>query len=88
VRDGNDDLDVVGDGPVLELRLGLDGELHSGLAVVLDGGLDPDERLDLCVEAVGHELEVSVGRDERDRAVVLEASQTHALVELDIIQLD
>lgn len=41
----------------------------------------------MSVEAIRHELELSVRRDEGDGAVVLKAGQTDALVELDILQL-
>lgn len=39
------------------------------------------------VETVGHELTLAVRRDERNGAVVLEAWQTDALMELHILQL-
>ena len=39
------------------------------------------------VEAVGHELELAVGWDEGDGAVILKARQPHALVELHVLQL-
>lgn len=39
------------------------------------------------VEAVGHELALAVGGDERDGAVVLEARQTDALMKLHVLQL-
>lgn len=42
---------------------------------------------DLCIESIRHELELSVRRNERDSAVVLEAIQAHTLMELDILQL-
>lgn len=41
----------------------------------------------VCVETVGHELELAVRRDEGDGAVVLEAREPHALVELHVLQL-
>lgn len=41
----------------------------------------------MSVEAIGHELELSVGRDKGDGAVVFKAGQTDALVELHILQL-
>lgn len=41
----------------------------------------------VSVEAVGHELKLSVGRNEGDGAVVLKARQTDTLVKLDILQL-
>lgn len=37
------------------------------------------------VEAVGHELGLSVRGDEGDGAVALEARETHALMELDVL---
>ena len=39
------------------------------------------------VEAVGHELELAVGWDEGDGAVIIKARQPHALVELHVLQL-
>ena len=42
----------------------------------LYAALHPDEGLDVGVEAVGHQLELSVRRDEGDRAVVLEPGQS------------
>lgn len=41
----------------------------------------------MSVEAVGHELKLSIRRDEGDCAVVLEARQTDTLVKLHIFQL-
>lgn len=38
------------------------------------------------VETVGHELELAVGWDEGDGAVILKAGEPHALVELDVLQ--
>lgn len=52
------------------------------------GSFDPDERLDRCRDAVRHELKLSVRRDERDRAIVLESREPDTLVELDILHLD
>lgn len=46
------------------------------------GGL----RTHVCVETVGHELELAVRRDEGDGAVVLKR-EPHALVELHVLQL-
>ena len=40
----------------------------------------------LCVEPVGHEFELSVRGDEGNRSVVLEAGQTNALMEFDVLQ--
>lgn len=50
--------------------------------------LDPDERLDLRVETVAHELELAVGGYKADGAVVFKPRQAHALVEFDVLHLD
>ena len=44
--------------------------------MALYAGLHPDEGLDVGVEAVGHQLELPVGRNEGDRAVVLKPGQS------------
>lgn len=88
VGDGDDDLDVVGGAAALELGLGLEHVLDARARVRLDQALDPDQGLDLGVEAVRHELELAVGGDERDCAVVFEAREAHALVELDVFHLN
>jgi len=84
--DRNKDLDIVGQGALLELGLGLDHVLDSG-AVGLHHGLHPDEGLHLGVQAIRHELEVTVRGDKRDGAVGVKAREAHALVELDVLHL-
>lgn len=86
--DGDHDPDVVGGALEAELAAGLDEELDAAVLVLVDDGLDPDERLDARVEAVGHELEVAVGRHKADRVVGVEARETDALVEVDVLHLD
>ncbi|KFY90763.1 hypothetical protein V498_05845 [Pseudogymnoascus sp. VKM F-4517 (FW-2822)] len=88
IRHRHYDFDVIRRAAALELRLGLEEVLDARAAVVLDHALDPNQRLDLRVEPVRHELELAVGRDEGDGAVVLEAREPHALVELDVFHLD
>ena len=87
-RHRDDHLDVVCRGPALELGLGLDHDLDPAMAVLLNHRLDPDEGLDVGVEPVGHQLKLAVRRDERDGPIVFEPRQPHALVELDVLQLD
>ena len=88
VGDGDDDLDIVGRAAAFELRFGLEEILDARAAVILDHALNPDQWLDLGVEPVRHELELAVGRDEGDGAVVFEAREAHALVEFDVFHLD
>lgn len=61
-RDNN--LDVICGRPALELGLGFEHVFDAGARVRLDHALDPDQRLDLRVETVGHELELAIGRNE------------------------
>jgi hypothetical protein len=39
-------------------------------------------------QAVRHEVKRAVGRYKRDRAVVVKAREPHALVELDVLEVD
>lgn len=64
VRHGDTDLDVVRCGPSLKLRLSLDHVFRAGSSVVLDNSLDPDERLNVGLEAIGHELKLTIRWDE------------------------
>mmetsp|Transcript_20800 Transcript_20800/g.61968 ORF Transcript_20800/g.61968 Transcript_20800/m.61968 type:complete len:308 (-) Transcript_20800:8-931(-) len=50
-------------------------------------GLNPDQRLDVRVQSIAHELEFAIRRDERDGAVVLEAGQADTLVKFDVLHL-
>lgn len=66
----------------------LEHVLYSTPRVALDDALDPNEWFHLRVQAVTHELELAVGRDERYRAVILKAREPNALVEFHILHLD
>ena len=50
IGDRDHDLHVVGCGPPLELALGLDHDLDTGVGVPLYHRLDPDQGLDVGVE--------------------------------------
>ena len=65
----------------------LDHVLNAG-TVGLNHRLNPNERLDLGVQAVRHELEVTIGGDEGNGAVSVEARQADTLVELDVFHLN
>lgn len=80
-----DDLDVVRRAPLLELTLRFHHVFDARVRVALDDRLDPEQRLHLRVQAIRHELEVAIGRYERDRAIVLETRQTHALMKLHVL---
>lgn len=83
----HEDLHVGGRGVRLEVGLGLH-EVVDGRALARGGDLDPDERTDLCVQTIRHQRELSVGRDEADRFIVVERRQTDALVEVHVFQVD
>mmetsp|Transcript_24877 Transcript_24877/g.73561 ORF Transcript_24877/g.73561 Transcript_24877/m.73561 type:complete len:342 (-) Transcript_24877:557-1582(-) len=82
------DLHVVSDRPLLELAARLHQVLGPAPARLVHKALDRDKRLDVLRQTVRHEVKVAVGGDERDGAVVLEAREPHALVELDVLQLN
>lgn len=54
---------------------------HEGVEAVETGSTH------VSVEAIGHELKLSIRRNKGDSAVVLKARQTDTLVKLDILQL-
>jgi hypothetical protein len=81
------DLHVVCRAPPLELGFAFDHIFYSSL-VAFYCGFDPDERLDGCGEAIGHEFEFAVWWDERYSTIVFEARETDTLVEFDVFHLD
>lgn len=76
--------DIVGGRPALELSFDFDDVFDTAAAVRLNQSLCPDERFHLGIQPVAHELEFAVGRNERNRPVVLEPCQPHTLVKLDV----
>ena len=56
--------------------------------MTLDLRLDPDQGFDRGAEAITHEFEFTVGRDERYSAIVFETGETDALVEFDVFHFD
>ena len=89
-RDGDDDLDVVGE--LLRAEAGADGDAEVVARVVRAELLDVVEHLerqaDALRRAVLHELELALGRDERDDAVGVELRQRDALVEAEVLDGD
>jgi len=86
--DRNNNLDIIGNAPGFELRSRFDHILDPGALMRFDNGFDPDQGLDMSGEAVGHEIEFTVGWDEAYGTIVFETSESHALMEFDILQLD
>ena len=80
---------VAGEVGPLEDGFDLDGVLNAVLICeLLHYWHDLEGQIDVLADTVGHQLEDTVGRDERDRTVPVELSQPHALVELDVVDLD
>ena len=87
-RDRHNDLDIVRNRLRLELSLRLHEVLDLGPGKVLDHAVGPDQGLDVRVQTVGHQVELTVRRDKRDVALLFELVEAHALVELDVLHLD
>mmetsp|Transcript_12035 Transcript_12035/g.34813 ORF Transcript_12035/g.34813 Transcript_12035/m.34813 type:complete len:284 (-) Transcript_12035:525-1376(-) len=85
-RNRDDDLNVVGHGSGFELRTGFDHVFDARAFVRLDHGFDPNQRLDMRVQTVRHQVEFSVGRDEGNGAIVFEPRKADALMEFDVLQ--
>ena len=88
IRYRNTDLDIVGSRSSLELSFGFEHVFDAGSGVGLDDAFDPYERFDCSIEAVAHEFELSIRWNVAVSAIVLEAGQAYALVELDVFHLD
>ena len=84
---GHVNLDVDGGGVSFEVGLGLH-EVVDGGGLLGGGDLHPDERLDLGVQTIGHEVELAIGRNERNGFVVVEGGKTDALMEVDVFQVN
>ena len=87
VRNRNSDFNIVGSGSSLELSLGFEHIFHARAGVRLNDAFNPNKGLDCGIEAVAHQLELAIGRDEADGAIILEAGESHTLVELDVFHL-
>ena len=75
-------------GLILVKKTHLERVLHPRRRMHPHLALDPNQRLDLRVQPITHQLELPVRRDETDGPVVLEPRQPHALMELDVLHLD
>ena len=73
--------------PGFELRSELDAVFNPRPRRPRHLRLHPYQRLDRRGDPVVHQVELAVGRDERDGPVALEPRQPHALVKLDILEL-
>ena len=54
----------------------------------VDRALDPDQGFDVGIQTVAHQFELAIRRNETNGSVILEARQTHALMELDVFHLN
>ena len=66
----------------------LDEIFNPAMGVTLNVGLNPNERLDLSVQPVRHQLKLSIRWDKRDSSVILKPRETHTLMKLDIFKLN
>ena len=57
---------------------------HSTMWVSLNVWLNPDERLDLSIKSVRHELKLPIGWDKRNSPIILEPRETNTLMKLNI----
>lgn len=58
------------------------------LRVLLDNGDNLEGQVDELTDAVCHHVKDTIRRDERNRAVSVKTTKSHALMELDIVNLD
>ena len=63
-------------------------KVNVAVALFLVGNLQAEQRLERALHAVVYQVELAVRGYERNRPVVLKSRQPHALVELDVLDLD
>lgn len=81
------DINVISNALLLVVALNLNDEADAGVGGRLHDHVHRKQRLHADVQTVAHELELTVRRDEGHQTLVLETTQPHALVELDIVEL-
>ena len=86
-RQRHEDLHVRGSRVRLEVGLRLH-EIVDRCGLASRRHLHPDERTDLCVQTIGHESELAIGGNEADCFVIVERGETHALMEVNVFQID
>ena len=86
-RDGELDIHVLRGDLLAEVGDHLHVDLQRGPADLLVHRQDAERQVDVLRHAVLHQLELSVGRNERDRTVLVEPAQPHAPVERAVVDL-
>jgi hypothetical protein len=56
--------------------------------VILNAGLNPDERFDRGRKSIRHQFEFTIRWNEGDRSVVFESGETDTLMKFNILHLD
>ena len=69
------------------MALGLNSEFQAGLALLGVGHIHREKGFAGGFDAVRDEVKFAIRRDKGDRALILEPSHPHALVELDIVDI-
>eukprot|EP00968_Pinguiococcus_pyrenoidosus_P002251 scaffold122_cov236-Pinguiococcus_pyrenoidosus.AAC.2 len=85
--DGDLKNDVGGVELGLEHRDDLEVDVDAGAALLLDGRDDLDGQVDVVGDAVAHQLELAIRRDEGDGAIRVKLSEAHAAVEGAVVDL-
>mmetsp|Transcript_14532 Transcript_14532/g.31314 ORF Transcript_14532/g.31314 Transcript_14532/m.31314 type:complete len:209 (-) Transcript_14532:318-944(-) len=86
-RNRNANLHIVRHRSRFELTTSLDHVLNSRSTMRLHHRLYPNQRLDVRIQPVRHEIKLSIRRNETNGAIVLKPGKPHTLMELDILQL-
>ena len=82
------DVDVVGNASLLVVTLNLHYESDFGAGRILYNNIHRKKRLHPDIETITHQLELTIRRNKSHQSLVLETTQSDALMELDIVELD
>ena len=70
---------------LLELRSCLHYEFDFRFGAIFNSGLNPYQGLHVCIDAIRHEIELSIWGYEGDQPLRIKFIKSHTLMELDIL---
>jgi hypothetical protein len=84
----NNDFNVVGYRLLFELGFSFNDKFNLGFSKVFNNGLNPDQRLNMCIQSVGHQLKFTVRWDESNQSLRFEFIKSYALMELNVLHFN
>lgn len=84
----DDNVDVVGNAFLLELRPGFDDKFNFRFIAVFYSCFHPNKRLNMRINPISHQLKFTIRRYECYQSLALKFVQPYALMKFDILQIN